>query len=372
MPPKRKSLRFIGKVLITLNGIAVLLLLLSYLAPFVKPQVFWPFAFMGIAYPLFLFFNVIFVFIWLFRKPSLSLISLFAILIGWTAIDKHFGFGIGQSPSTARDSSALRVMSYNVQMFNNTNTSPSGEGARSEIAKIIRDVSPDILCIQEFQTHSAGQKDMKSQFKEQLDFKYVNFIPVAENNYDAYGIVIFSKYPIFNSGTLDINTNKKVVNRVVYSDINFKGRPLRVYNVHLQSIGFQKEDYEYISHEAPSGQVDMQSTKRIGRRLKSAYIKRNEQVDMLHLHAGKSNIPFIVAGDFNDTPLSYSVNRLSGEMQNAFVEKGRGLGITYNGAFPNFQIDYILASNDFKVLDYQVVRKEYSDHYPIWSDLHLP
>src|SRR5690606_19768355 len=89
MPPKRKSLRFIGKVLITLNGIAVLLLLLSYLAPFVKPQVFWPFAFMGIAYPVFLFFNVIFVFIWLFRKPSLSLISLFAILIGWTRSEEH-------------------------------------------------------------------------------------------------------------------------------------------------------------------------------------------------------------------------------------------------------------------------------------------
>src|SRR5690554_337899 len=113
MPPKRKSLRFIGKVLITLNGIAVILLLLSYLAPLIKPQVFWPIAFMGIAYPVFLLFNILFVFIWLFRKPSLSLISLFTILIGWKAVDKHFGFAVGQSVAHERDSSVLRVMSYN-------------------------------------------------------------------------------------------------------------------------------------------------------------------------------------------------------------------------------------------------------------------
>lgn len=370
MPPKRKSLRLIGKVLITFNAIAVILLLLSYLAPLVKPQVFWPIAFMGIAYPVFLLLNVVFVFIWLFRKPSLSLISLAAILVGWTALDKHIGFSGDQSSNYVRDSSVLRVMSYNVQMFNNTPS--SGKSARAEILNIIDDVSPDILCIQEFQTNAKGPNDMKGHFIDELDFKYTNFIPVAENNYDAYGIVIFSKYPILNSGTLDINTNKKVVNRIVYSDIDYHGESLRVYNVHLQSVGFQKEDYAYISQEAPSGQVDMQSTKRIGRRLKSAYIKRNEQIDMLHAHASKSDIPFIVAGDFNDTPLSYSVNRLSGEMQNTFVEKGRGFGITYNGAFPNFQIDYILASNAFEVLDYQIVKETYSDHYPIWSDLRLP
>ena len=367
--PRRKSLGFVSKSILIINVFVVFLLLLSYLAPLVEPQTFWPIAFMGIAYPIFLLINILFILFWLFRKPSYALVSFIAILIGWKSFSKNFGFTSSKAVVELRDSATVRIMSYNVQMFNHpTNTDVSNQ---REILQLIRKVSPDVLCIQEFYTRSKGENDMTQKFLDELGLKFSSFTPVAENDYDAYGIAIFSKFPILQSGSLGINREEKIVNRVVYSDIDKYGQTVRVYNVHLQSIGFDKEDYQFIKEDAPAGNVNVQSTRRIGSRLKWAYIKRNDQTDLLYQHVSDSEMPYIIAGDFNDTPLSYSVNKLSQDMHNAFVEKGKGWGVTYNGAFPNFQIDYILASKDFQVADFQIIKEKFSDHYPIWSDLRL-
>ena len=92
---------------------------------------------------------------------------------------------------------------------------------------------------------------------------------------------------------------------------------------------------------------------------------------MVKEHAEKSPIPHIIAGDFNDTPISYTVKTISRDMKNCFRKKGSGFGITYNGAFPNFQIDYIFTSSEFEVKNYLVINKKLSDHYPVRADLEL-
>jgi endonuclease/exonuclease/phosphatase family metal-dependent hydrolase len=58
-------------------------------------------------------------------------------------------------------------------------------------------------------------------------------------------------------------------------------------------------------------------------------------------------------------------------LNNSFREKGSGLGRTYNGDFPNYQIDYIMSSKQFSVFNYKVIEKKLSDHYPVRSDLVL-
>src|SRR5690606_14085873 len=119
----RKSLGFIGKSILIINIVAVIFLLLSYLAPIVEPQLFWPVAFMGIAYPIFLAINILFILFWILRKPSFALLSLIAIIIGWKSFHKNFGFNTNKAVIERTDSSTVRIMSYNVQMFNHpTNT----------------------------------------------------------------------------------------------------------------------------------------------------------------------------------------------------------------------------------------------------------
>lgn len=369
MRSRKKSLGFLSTVILLFNILAVVALLLSYLAPIVKPQTFWPIAFLGIAYPVILGLNLLFVFFWLLKKPKIALLSVFAIGIGWGALSKNIGIGRAAKHEGEMDTSAIRIMSYNVQMFQGLKEDAAN--SRKETVNMIDSIAPDVLCVQEFYTRAKGPSDMKQLFDDKLNFQYSYFIPAAENDYDAYGIAIFSKYPIVNSGSLNVNQHERIVNRIVYADINKSGKNFRIYNVHLQSIGFDQQDYDYIKQGPGASQDDVESTKRIGRRLKHAYLKRNEQVDILYSHMKTASIPYVVAGDFNDTPLSYSVNKLASDMNNAFVEKGRGLGVTYNGAFPNFQIDYIMASQEFQVQNFHIVAKKLSDHYPIWSDLRL-
>src|SRR5690606_36124030 len=116
---------------------------------------------------------------------------------------------------------------------------------------------------------------------------------------------------------------------------------------------------------------DAASTKRIGSRLKHAFGARSAQAAALREHSKHCQLPYLIAGDFNDTPLSYAVNQVAAGMRNAFREKGQGWGVTYNGDFPNFQIDYILADKAFKIHRYQIIKEKLSDHYPVWADLQL-
>lgn len=208
---------------------------------------------------------------------------------------------------------------------------------------------------------------MAAVFEQKMGMPHYYFLPTAENDYEAYGMAIFSKHPISDSGRLA--ANEYGVNGTLYVDIKKGNLSFRVYNVHLRSIGFQKEDYDFIKNPAKTLEEDAASTRRIGSRLKQAFRARSEQAKALREHSQACEIPYVIAGDFNDTPLSYAVNQVSSGLLNAFREKGRGWGITYNGDFPNFQIDYILASKRFNIQNYQIIKRKLSDHYPVWVDL---
>jgi endonuclease/exonuclease/phosphatase family metal-dependent hydrolase len=365
----KRPLGWFSKCVFIINCIVIIALLFSYLAPYINPKSFWPIAFAGIAYPILLLVNIVFIVYWLFRKPTISLLSILSLLIGWTTLNKTVGFTRGNN-ITLKDTSSLRIMSYNVHLFKGYNGDQE-ENTKTKILEIFKDVEPDIICIQEFYTRQKGENDVKKSLTKDLGYKHHYFQEAAGNDYDAYGIAIFSKYPIVKSGSLEIHDRKKSVNRIQYADIEKNNVVFRVYNVHLQSIGFQKEDYDFITKRLSNMDEDISSTRRIGSRLKNAFIKRSEQVALLSDHIKECETPYIVTGDFNDTPSSYSVNKISKDMQNAFATKGKGWGITYNGDFPNFQIDYIMASKEFSIHNFQIIPEKLSDHYPLWSDLGL-
>jgi hypothetical protein len=88
----KRPLGWFSKFVLILNCIAIIGLLFSYLAPYVNPKSFWPIAFMGIAYPILLLVNIVFILYWLFRKPTAALISILSLLIGWNTLDKTVRF----------------------------------------------------------------------------------------------------------------------------------------------------------------------------------------------------------------------------------------------------------------------------------------
>ncbi len=368
---KRSGIHIFSKFILSLNILAVLALLLSYLASYVDPGKFWVISFFGLAYPAILIINILFVVYWLLRMPKLALISGLTIVAGWSVILNYIGFRESTAIMVPKSSeSFIRIMSYNVHNFKQFGDN-NDRLTKEQILDIIRKEQPDVVCFQEFFSRKRGEYNFRKHITQILGTEYYYFKPSTDNGYEAIGMAIFSKFPIVNQGNIEFTKNMNW-NEAVFADIRKGNKTFRVYNVHFQSVSFQPEDYLYLKKiTSEMMKTDVESSKKIGSRLKQAFIKRSNQVKMVKEHAEKSPIPHIIAGDFNDTPISYTVKTISRDMKNCFRKKGSGFGITYNGAFPNFQIDYIFTSSEFEVKNYLVINKKLSDHYPVRADLEL-
>ena len=366
---KQKANNFFIKLALAINIFFAICVLISYFAPVSDPQQHWIIAFFGLAYPPLLLVNIIFIFCWLFARWWYGGLSLICILFGYKVLLGSFGFSAARDYIQKEPREAIRVMTYNVHSFKKYGSN-NDKWTKHEILDIVRERHPDILGMQECYTRFKGEYAMLDSINNILNATcYFESFPPT-NNFDGMGIAIFSKYPIVNKGMILIS-NKNNPNQCLYVDVKKQHKIIRFYSVHLKSIGFDQDDYQALDSISQKGKPDMHSFKRIAYKLKQAFIKRSKQVKMIKDELARCPYPYVISGDFNDTPSSFTVNQMEQGLQNAFRIKGSGLGITYNGSFPNYQIDYILANPNFKVLNYTIISKKLSDHYPVYSDLLL-
>lgn len=363
----KKNLGFFSKTVFLCNMIAVLLLLLSYSASFINPIVIWPIAFLGLGYLPILLLNLGFVFYWLLRRPKYALYTLIPILLGWSLLSKHVGFR-KEAVEPAKTAESMRIMTFNAHLFKDVKEDENKD-IKSEVMNIIKETQPDVLCFQEFYTKIKGSRKLLDKINDQAGFTDFYFEPAMKSSSEAYGQVIYSKYPIINSGI--IAHNEYGINRIIYADIVKGPDTIRVYNVHLRSFALQNEDKEFIQNPSVTPENSEGAPRRLGRKLKYAFTKRSQQAAALKKHMDETHYPIIVMGDFNDTPMSYSVNLVSKNLLNTFQEKGSGWGVTHYEMLPLFQIDYILCSKRFEVNNYKIIKQKLSDHYPVFSDVKM-
>lgn len=368
---KNSKISLLSKFFLFINSIAVICLLLSYLATVANPVDYSYLAFFGLGYPFFLLANILFILYWAIRRRWYLLISLTVILLGYGFLTSTFAFRTKAASNFETDSATIKLMTYNAHHFKKFGLELDSS-TKSGILQMINDEQPDIIGVQEFFTRRKGKYDIKDSMFKILDTKRYHYDTTAENDYESSGVAVFSKYPIINKGGVALEDSLGG-NRCIWIDVKKNEKAFRVYIVHLASISFQPEDYNYLSKLKTklNTDEDMISGKRIIDRLKKAFIKRSYQVKKIKDHTASCNTPYIIMGDFNDTPVSYTLSQLTEKTQNGFKEKGSGLGITYNGEFPNFQIDYILATSHFNFKGYKILKKSFSDHYPVRCNVTL-
>ncbi|AIM38824.1 endonuclease [Sphingobacterium sp. ML3W] len=362
----KKRLGYLSKTVFIFNILAIIALLISYSASFINPKTFWPIAFFGLGYLPILIINIGFIAYWLIRKPKMIIFSLLTILIGWPLLTKHWNLR-SSSPITAKSPDQIRVLSFNAHLFKDIHDEK--KNFKNDALEMLDSIKPDIICFQEYYSKIKGKYVISNEFKRKLGYDYHYFAESSKNDYEAYGMTIFSKYPIINSG--NILDNDYGINRISYADVKKNDSTIRIYNVHLRSFALQNDEKEFLQNPALKNETDKQATRRLGKKLKNAFEFRSDQANSLKKHMETCSMPYIVMGDFNDTPMSYSVNLVSKGLKNAFKEKGSGWGVTHYELLPFFQIDYIFTSPNFDIDNYHVVKKKLSDHYPIWSDLRL-
>jgi endonuclease/exonuclease/phosphatase family metal-dependent hydrolase len=350
------------KLLFGLNILISLLLLGSYLAAWVPPSKFYWFALLANGYPFLLLTNILFALVWLYRRKRYFYLSISVILIGGSHFFNLVGFNWdGGTPAL----DTVRIMSYNVRYFNATALSNKKELelAQQKILRTIEAQAIDIFCGQEFSGKTLAYNQTAKKFLEnKMGLKH---------HFQGGGssLSIFSKYPILKKGTIDFPNS---YNGAIYADLKYKGKTIRVYCFHLQSIGLGSDEHEIFDEDnlATLGENATQKKyQRINSKLKEAFLLREEQANFIAEHIRNSPHPVLVCGDMNDTPSSYAYGQLSQNLSDAFREKGSGLGSTYTGLIPFLRIDYIFTNPSNQVEGFQVIPNSTSDHYPIYTHI---
>ena len=134
---------------------------------------------------------------------------------------------------------------------------------------------------------------------------------------------------------------------------------------------FKPNDYEAMDESSIANTKAFTAKLGLIKKLRNSFIERSVQAEIVQRHLLQSPYPSIMTGDFNDVPSSYTYQLIKGNLQDAFLEKGFGIGATYLGISPTLRIDYILANAAWEVRAWESVDENLSDHHMIMADLLL-
>jgi vancomycin resistance protein VanJ len=329
------------KIVLWVNYIVALLLLVSFILPYIPPSRFPNISLLSLAVSPLLLLNLLFAIYWLVKLNRKFFISFLILIIAF------FHFSPFIEISSEGDASAyrqtLKVLSYNVRLFNAYEKDAST--VPETISEILKDKDPDVICIQEYYRES--MVDFSG-----YPYKFIHF----NDGNNKLGYAIFSKYPLVNTGVFDFEDTH---NNSIHADIAVKGDTVRVYNMHLQSLGI-----------LPSvGYLQEGDKVRLRRRMTNTFVRQENQAKAILEHKATSPYPVILSGDLNNTPFSYIYRQMQNDMQDAFLKRGSGLGTTFIFDGYPLRIDYILVSEEFEVVNFMTIKKTFSDHYPVFSTL---
>lgn len=367
-----KAFKILAWVFKTLTILALFCLLLSYLSPFVHPKTIPFLPFFGLFYPVIILIVLILLIIYTIARSKWSLVILFFILIGGNL---HFRqFPLGSSKPNIENKEGLKVMSFNVRLFDLYNWSVDlSNKNRIKIFDFLEENSPDVVCFQEFyqqdKTTNFPTRDTLISRLQTVDFH--ERYSYKSRGRQHFGIAMLSKYPMIAKGEvpLQLEEGEKSDNYCIFADIVKNNDTIRIYNVHLQSIKLKKDDYELFDEEGKPIQSQTTAIENTVFKISSAYPRRAEQAKLVVKHAETSPYPVVICGDFNDTPLSYSYNQFNKKYIDAFREASFGIGSTYAGKIPAGRIDFIFHSYNLEAFDFEIQKSVLSDHRAIWCTI---
>ncbi len=229
----------------------------------------------------------------------------------------------------------------------------------ANILKTIKEINPDIICLQELTINHPHHNQNINTAKHIADGAVFNcFFKEAQTNfsegkYRNYGNGIFSRYPIVrssftyiqepqdpNSQNIDYSKEGRVYLEV---DIDIKGKIVTIATTHMS----------YTNGFASTKEKEIETKKLID-------ILKNK----------KNN--FIIAGDFNSLPDSYTISEILKYLKNAGPALEEKTWTTkpfsYNGFEAKdleWRLDYCFSTPDIIIKDATIVKTVYSDHLPI-------
>lgn len=236
----------------------------------------------------------------------------------------------------------LTVMTYNIQY---------GGGGRNlaAIAGVIRAAQADVVALQEVDVAWSERSDFADQASQLAGTlgMAVRFAPIydvtdttAPPRQRRFGVALLSRHPIAQftnrpltrHSTLSPAAPPSPHPGLLDATIAVNGTPVRLLNTHL--------DY------------------------RADPTVRSQQVAEILDLVGTTPGPIILFGDFNATPDAYELAPLLARFRDVW-SAGTGPGFTFSSTAPTKRIDYVLVSDDIRVLEATVPVATTSDHLPV-------
>ena len=324
--------------------------------------------FLGLMVPYLAILLIFSIFFWWVIKPSLSIIPILTLLIGWKQLSVLFAVNRNQTFVEKKDTSQLRIVDWNIRSFEGlSNQNDKKRIDRISIAEAILSQNPDIICLQEF-NHSTAQDNL-GLFSRRLPYHY--FSEDFTRNSIGYkaGSIIFSRYPIIDFARFQYPG--ALGESLIYADIETPFDTVRVFSTHLQSFKFNKQDYEGMEKIKNNEEKALDASRGLFQKMKIAFTRRGEQARIVRNALDSSPHPSIICGDFNDVPNGYTYYHIRNNWQDVFLKTSLGIGRTYIALAPTLRIDYILPDNHFNIHQFDMVDEGLSDHLMLVSDISL-
>ena len=261
-------------------------------------------------------------------------------------------------------------MSWNVHAmgtFNHPNEKQYQEG----VIETIKNESPDILCLPEFAIN-ADPKKRTNVPRILKNGQYEEYHFNMDNGYGTnimIGTAFFSRYKVEHYKAYELSPYIFLLE----CDVRLKeNKIIRICAVHLQSFGLSDKDKALIEEMKQRNTESIGKSKPFAWKFNQAYIERGLEADKIAEIIRKSPYPVLLCGDFNDLPYSYTYMKSKGTLTDAFTQKGRGFGRTYNQIIPTLRIDHIFYEKSaLNLKAFETVYSPHSDHSPVIANFEL-
>ncbi|MBX2916046.1 MAG: endonuclease/exonuclease/phosphatase family protein [Cyclobacteriaceae bacterium] len=333
--------------------IAIILLnIFCYASLQIPPHIFWPAAFLSYGFPVIICLNLILLTLALIQKRLTAFIWFLFFLLGAPYLLRTLRFN-----NSKKLTNTVRVLSFNAKLFRMPHVYNQFS---TELINWIATDSSAIKCIQEYSTNPTwAGLDVTGQLKA-AGYDGYTYVAEVDDRQHNPGLAIFSTYKIISTGV--VWHNPQSLNAAIYADLQYGEKVIRIYNAHFTSMKLTARPDDWL------GKVSY-----LFQQLKIGSVNRSKQVNILLEHLKNSPYPYLVCGDFNETPYSYVYSRMRRELTNAFEERGSGFGFTLNQKPYFLRIDHQFFGKEFKLQKYSVDRSmTISDHFPTYGYYILP
>ncbi len=286
------------------------------------------------------------------RKHLFKIITMIKLTVQLMAVVAFFALAVSCSDKTmtgtggvtraqAASTDQFRVLTYNIHHGNPPSKEESGEIELDAIARVIRQANPDLVALQEVDVNTgrSGPGNQAEVLGEKLGM-HAYFGKAIDYDGGYYGVAILSKYPISEASVIPLPED---------ADPKAEDRVLALAKVTL-----------------PGGKVIRFGSTHLDVRNAG---NRDQQVKRITEIALQESMPFIVAGDFNATPESSSIEALDKVFTRTCLLDCEPT-IPVNK--PTKAIDFIAftTGSPFQVVSQEVIPERYaSDHLPVVATL---